>query len=443
MTGSRITAPAVKGRWLVFAMAGLGVAVVLFARTEAATFVTSPAALAAAVAIAAGLVAQRSMALTPWVLVAVGLALYAVQGSLPSPRAVVGILEVLCFSVALVVGIYQMKITLVGGDEESRPSRARWGSVLVAGATCLSLLVLSRPDVVILRWARNDVVLAADSQITRSSFGTPERVGRIQDSAIAESSGLVARVGSKQLWTINDSGNLPRIYCLSLIGASCGTWDVTGTTNDDWEAIAAGPGPDPDLRYLYLGDIGNNALNPKNPVVYRVQEPDPALRVAPVASSSPAEVLSFVYPDGPHDAEALLVHPQTGDVYIIAKEANAGVYKASAPFDSAAPIPLERVARLSIFGSFSDITGADISPDGRHLAVSTYGGWYELILPPPMTIDGTEDSFDLIWKATPESIGSLVGRQWEAIAYRAGGRSLFMTSEGVHSAIYRARLGDG
>lgn len=443
MTGSTFTAPPVRGRWLVLLFMGLASLIVVFARPETVTFATSPAGIASAAAIAAGLAARRSMALTPWGLVAAGLATYAVQGSLEAPRATLGILEIAFFTTALLVGVYQMKITLVGGAEASRPSRARWGSVLVAATACLALLALSRPDVVISRWARGDVALTSDTRMIRSPFGALEVVGWIHNPAITESSGLVARLGSPHLWTMNDSGNLPRIYCMNLNGASCGTWDVTGSTNDDWEAIAAGPGPEANLRYLYIGDIGNNSRSSKDPVVYRVPEPDPALRAPGIIAAAPAEVLTFVYPDGTHDAEALMVHPDTGDIYIIAKEPNAGVYKATAPFDPSAPIPLDRVARLSIFSNFSDVTGADISPDARRVVLSTYGGWYELTLPLPLTDRAVTESFDRIWRATPARIGRLLGLQWEAVAYRAQGDSLFMTSEGVGAAIYRSRRGEG
>lgn len=266
-----------------------------------------------------------------------------------------------------------------------------------------------------------------------TGYGRSTVLGRIADPAVTESSGLAAsRRNPGLLWTHNDSGDEPLIYCFEPQGRSCGTWRVTGAEAFDWEDMAAGPGPRTGEPYLYLGDIGDNIDQRSEIVVYRVPEPvagggGPAPATASPAATAPAEALRLRYPDGPHNAEALAVHPTTGDVYVIVKEpSNARVYKAPAPLEASRRVTMTQVGtiRLGAGGrSVEDITGADISPDGQRLALSTYAQGYELELPAGAA------SFDDIW-AQPAMVVALGSRlQGESIAYRLDGRALLTTSE--------------
>ncbi len=77
----------------------------------------------------------------------------------------------------------------------------------------------------------------------------------------------------------------------------------------------------------------------------------------------------FTYPDGPHDAEALLVHPRSGRFLVVTKDvAGAGVYRA--PRDPVTEDQgineLERVADAPAF-----VTDGAYLPDGR-LVLRTY-----------------------------------------------------------------------
>jgi hypothetical protein len=106
------------------------------------------------------------------------------------------------------------------------------------------------------------------------------------------------------------------------------------------------------------------------------------------------------------------------------------VYEASAPLNTAGPTTLVRKAELnvpSLLGGL--ITGGDISPDGRRVALCDYLQGYELVLP------GASRDFDDIWKQPMSRIDLGRRRQGEAIAYRLDGRALLMTSEGVHSPL--------
>ncbi|MDQ4097267.1 MAG: hypothetical protein M3144_05285 [Actinomycetota bacterium] len=266
-----------------------------------------------------------------------------------------------------------------------------------------------------------------------NGWGAPVLLGTIADPEVTESSGLAAsRRHPGRYWTHNDSDDDPLLYCLGGHGESCGTWHVPGADARDWEDIAAGPGPEPSTPYLYIGDIGDNVEDQPAVVVYRVAEPDVG---NPTGVTAAAEPVTLRYPDGSHNAEALLVHPQSGDLYVVVKEVNPRVYVARAPISSSSTTTMELVATLSLaVGGPAVVTGGDIAPDGRRLALSTYGPGYELRL----RAEGLP--FDDIWAQPPQTVALGTRVQGEAIAFRLDGRALLTTSErgtGPPSPLYQ------
>lgn len=271
----------------------------------------------------------------------------------------------------------------------------------------------------------------------------PVQLATLEDRRINESSGLVASRRSPGLfWTHNDSGDGPVVYAFDRKGRSRGTWHVEGASARDWEDMAAGPGPVQGQSYLYAGDIGDNGREREFVVVYRFPEPElSATQAAPreARPTQPAEALRLKYPDGAHNAEALVVHPTTGDLYIITKtNAEAGVYKLAAPFDPKAVNTLVKIATLrgpDFFGTL--ITGADISPDGRRVALCDYAQGYELTLP-----EGSK-GFDEVWRQTPLALSLGARLQGESVAYRLDGAALLATSEGTPTPLFEVVLPSG
>jgi hypothetical protein len=271
---------------------------------------------------------------------------------------------------------------------------------------------------------------------------TPAQIATLEDRRITESSGVVAsRRNPGLFWTHNDSGDGPFVYAFDRAGRSHGTWRVEGAKAFDWEDIAAGPGPEAGRSYLYAGDIGDNDEKRELIIVYRFAEPE--VTDADAASThesprvtAPAEALRLKYPDGAHNAEALLVHPTTGDLYVVTKGGDAaGVYKLAAPFDASAVNTLARVATLHGPGFFGTlVTGADISPDGRRVALCDYASGYELTLP-----EGSKD-FDDIWRQQPTLVPLGARRQGESVCYRIDGNALLATSEGTPTPLIEVVL---
>ena len=263
-------------------------------------------------------------------------------------------------------------------------------------------------------------------------FGPPTRITTIKNQSINESSGLVAsRTTPGAYWTHNDSGDGPFIYAFDSTGETLGVFKVTGAQARDWEDMSAGPGPQPNKSYLYVGDIGDNNEKRSEVVVYRFLEPDlkpsdkNSTKTNPRATER-AEAIRLVYPDGKHDAETLMVHPQTGNLYIMTKVAfkNPVVYEATAPLKSNDVITMTRIGEVrvpSLFGGA--ITGGSVSPDGRRVALCDYFQGYELVLPEK------SNNFVDIWKEKMTGFDLGKRKQGESIAYRLDGNALLATSE--------------
>jgi hypothetical protein len=279
---------------------------------------------------------------------------------------------------------------------------------------------------------------AAESTPLPLATVEPVQIATLEDRKVRESSGLVAsRRTPGLLWTHNDSGDGPFVYAFDRAGRSRGTFRVEGANALDWEDIAAGPGPARGESYLYAGDIGDNGRAREFVVVYRFPEPNAAQAgVKDARATQPAEAIRLKYPDGAHNAEALAVHPTTGDIYIVTKaNAEAGVYKLAAPFDPKAVNTLAKVATLrgpDFFGTL--VTGADISPDGRRVAVCDYAQGYELTLP-----EGSK-GFDEVWRQRPAAYSLGARLQGESVAYRLDGAALLATSENAPTPLFEVVL---
>ena len=265
-----------------------------------------------------------------------------------------------------------------------------------------------------------------------------KEVGALQDPAISESSGIAAsRHDPTLFWTHNDSGDGSFLYALGPHGEKRGTFRLRGVGSvTDCEDIAA------DARYLYLGDIGDNHKRRAEIVVWRVPEPavTPAARLSSQQNpmqTAPAVPLRAVYPDGPHNAETLLVHPRTGRLYVVAKNKDGadGVYEFP-PYPSVSHAEtLTRVGTVTISGEpdfYSNlVTGGDIRPDGRKLILRTYWNAYEFSVPPG-------PDFDAVWRTRPVVTALPLQPQGEGICYTfPRGDAVYLTSEGKGTTLYR------
>ncbi len=257
--------------------------------------------------------------------------------------------------------------------------------------------------------------------IGQTSAKRLEPIGRLEHPAIREASGIVqSRRFPGVFWTHNDSGNPPALFAVTRDGKLIREYTVA-VPNVDWEDIAID-----DAGHLYLGEIGNNDGRLPLRAIYEIDEPDPTR-----ASATPLPVTKasfYRFPRGGRfDAEGLFI--DRGRAIVVAKTFDGREAELFAiPLDPPAPLlrPAlpEPVGRLP--GLIEPATAADLSRDGRHLAVaSTHatrvyerdrsGGW-KLVGAVPHRSDVMEalcwDGDDLILAGEGRGLYRIAERTW-------------------------------
>jgi len=223
----------------------------------------------------------------------------------------------------------------------------------------------------------------------------------------------------------NDDGPA-RVYAMTAKGAHLGIYNLLGASMYDWEDIAVGPGPDPNKSYLYVGAIGDNTDRRNGITVYRVPEPvvEPN-KTGVTVKVGGVEKIELVYPDGPRNAETLMVDPLTKDIYIVSKEKPSKVYRAAYPQSTNSKTTLEHVATLG----WGPAVAGDISPDGELILIRAYfaASMWRRPKEGPMwkAFEGTECRVPIIFES-----------QGEAICFDAFGTGYYTTSENKHQPIY-------
>lgn len=209
------------------------------------------------------------------------------------------------------------------------------------------------------------------------SVGSGTQPGRVQAGfpctpELNEISGIVwsRRLGNV-LWVHEDSGGANAIYAQSPSGgAPLGTITLSGITNQDWEDITIGPGPTQGMDSIYVGDIGDNGAGRSNIKIYFFDEPSSTGNQTVSAISK----MTLTYPDGPRDAETLMMDPVTGDLFIIQKKGGGGsptsttnVYRKAWPHSPGTYV-LEKLGSITIS---SLIASGDISRDGTGILLKS------------------------------------------------------------------------
>jgi hypothetical protein len=276
------------------------------------------------------------------------------------------------------------------------------------------------------------------------TYSEAVKLADLEASFIDEASGIAdSRENPGVLWVHNDSGDGAYLYGVDLQGKTRAVYLVNSAAANDWEDMAFGPGPDGKGNFLYLGDIGDNAKARTDGTVYRIREPKipanaPKTKEAALTTPEGTIRRGFQYPDGAHNAEALLCHPKTGTLYIVTKEESgaSGVYRFPAePMNWWEKNTLTRVGTFTIPDRDRSplVTGGDISPDGKRVILQTYTDAYELALP-----DGASD-FEQIWNAVPRRVAFPKLEQGEAVCYSTDGKAIYTTSEKTPAPLYVLR----
>jgi hypothetical protein len=242
---------------------------------------------------------------------------------------------------------------------------------------------------------------------TCDEYSPAQEKPSVQATGLQESSGVAASRVQPGVFFTHDDGGDPKLFAFDLGGSLIGTYDVPDAELEDWEDMAAAPCPDKG-DCLYIGDIGDNQEDRPNISIYVVREPEVGdTKVKLVAR------YTAVYPDGPHDAEALMVQPCTGRVHLVTKDGGglSTVYRL--PFDPGRDtITLEEVGKVQVEGPTAEarrISGGDWDMDGDRLVLRTASQLLEWTTDP--------DAPNAHWGDAPRVIVGADERQGEGVAY--------------------------
>ncbi|MEU5579560.1 WD40 repeat domain-containing protein [Streptomyces huasconensis] len=257
------------------------------------------------------------------------------------------------------------------------------------------------------------LLLAAAGSLTTASADGHDGF-TIKDPRIVESSGLAAsRAHPGVYWTHNDQDKGAYLYAVdSRTGKTVATVTMSGIgAPRDVEAISVGADGN-----LYVGDIGDNLGGTwSNVWIYKLPEPK-------TLKDQTVRATQYVvkYEDGARDAEALMVHPKTGRIYIADKKEEGGsLYEGPAEMSASGTNVFKKIAATDLW-----VTDGAFSPDGQQLALRGYFG-------------GTS----FAWKGAgkqPEREGRLsvpFQRQGESVTYTPDGTTLMYGTEGAQSQV--------
>lgn len=143
-----------------------------------------------------------------------------------------------------------------------------------------------------------------------------------------EASGVAASTTAPDRYFLIDDGTgTGDLAVVDGQGALVTRVELDGMSADNAEALAGGacgsiPLPDGASaeNCLYIGDIGDNKERRDDIVIYRAAEPDLG-GDPPATIDVPADEWNYTYPDGPHNAEAMLVEPD-GSILVVTKPKN-------------------------------------------------------------------------------------------------------------------------
>lgn len=266
--------------------------------------------------------------------------------------------------------------------------------------------------------------------------GAERATPHIESGDLDESSGLTrSKVHEGVFWSHNDSGGAPELFALDVTGKDLGRVSITGAPLRDWEDITTD-----DDGHLWIHDGGNNKNKRRDLTVIRVSEP-PSLSGEVAADRLVRfhfpEQTAFPPPKKNFDSEALfwdegrlmLLTKHRADTSTVLYVFPAGFEAdpAWAPGSPAPPasLPLQKLGAFDVGGDMDNyggkVTAADVSPDGKHLAVLTYHALF--VFERPATggdwLSGAHRRISLV---------QLFTQQCEALAWDGG--ALVITNEG-------------
>lgn len=268
-----------------------------------------------------------------------------------------------------------------------------------------------------------------------SRWSEPAKVGDLEVRTIMEASGIAISRSAQRLYHVND-GSGAFFHVTDLQGGALQTVAIAGFKPQDIEDMALAPCGS--TVCLYIADIGDNAFRRESVQIALVQEAGSF-----GAEAAPIRSITARYPDGPHDAEAIAIHP-SGDLYLVTKSRIGQQQNPSQLFRlGAAQLAaggeqvFELVGTLPVAGLTVElgdsprriVTAMDISPDGRRFVLLTYDAAIEFAV-------DLRNGLPQEWKngVTHHAFAIAPLIQSEAIAYDRDGLSILYSTESVRGS---------
>lgn len=261
--------------------------------------------------------------------------------------------------------------------------------------------------------------------------------GYLQNKVMDETSGIAASGINDDIYYVhNDSGDTSRFFAIKPTGELISSIFFNGDKKAelgvvDCEDIAVGPGPITGKSYVYVGDIGDNTSIRQYITVYRLEERT-AWAKEGSTHNAVAVPIHFKYPDGPKDAETLMIDPLEKLIYIVSKRRDSvKVYTSPLIYKPNDTLLLTKRATLFFSGykPFKWITAGDISKDGTQLLLKNYVQVYYWKRLPN----------EHIWQTLlrkPRLLPYTMERQGEGIGFTPDGKGYYCVSEGVFTPVY-------
>lgn len=256
-------------------------------------------------------------------------------------------------------------------------------------------------------------------------FSARRSQGVVRDDLLHEISGIV---GSRRYpgyyWVHTDSGGEPAVYLINSRAEKIAQVKISGVQNRDWEDIAIGPGTGEYSR-LYISETGDNKAVHGTYYVYSFEEPGVDLdNFTQRLFIDEYTTYSFQYPDGPRDAETLMVDPLTNDLLIVSKrEPEVSVYIYPAAERSAETYTLRKVCTIP----FHKIVGGEISYSGKEVLLKNYLSVFYWTRDP-------QQSWEQVFSKAPTVLPYEPEPQGEALAFTFDGSGYVTISEAENFA---------
>ncbi|WP_433350347.1 hypothetical protein [Micromonospora sp. CA-111912] len=258
------------------------------------------------------------------------------------------------------------------------------------------------------------VAAAGPPTVLSSAAGTP--VCQVRDGRLNEISGMAAT--GDGFVVVNDGADEDARRRIFFLDADCAVVRTVRYPSRPRDTEDLGVGAD---GTVWVADVGDNDRSRRTVALWRLRP----------GGKRPV-LYRLAYPDGPHDAEAILVAGDGRPLIVTKQGGDAGLYRPAAALRSGATVPLTRVGQVRLpstrtrnpfsFLGRAVVTGGATAPDGRRVVLRTYADAFEF------DVSGG-DVVAALTTGTPRVVPLPDEPQGESVTYSRDGRSLLTVSE--------------